>query len=266
MTDWQALYAKRDWDALENWWRKFDPDEREEVDLFRERLRSDVPRIVRQNGTETREDFVHPGDAPEGWRGAAEMLHIGELDAYLDGDPIGASEEWDQLQVAAEKTLRKFLDADEVTMGDLALSRSAHARKALTYIQQLGSESAWMLSEADADEREWISAVIAQAALAAFRAGVHAQAAAGKEIEADAFKEREAQKARKLGGEIKSAQTMPVRDAVVRRMRQLIGDRHTNIGAARKALKEGLGTTVGGNMNYWKRYGGRKRNRISADH
>ncbi|WP_149140709.1 hypothetical protein [Gemmobacter caeruleus] len=92
MTNWQNLYAQRDWDVLDEWWRHY--ADRTDARKLLERLQADVPRCTRQNGMETKQEFVRPDEAPEQWKGAAEILYLGELEALVEGEPRPEPEMW----------------------------------------------------------------------------------------------------------------------------------------------------------------------------
>ena len=186
MTGWRLAYDSRNWDEVENWWRAC--DNRHDLQVLLDQLRWDVPQLSLENGMEKDARHVFPEEAPEEWRGGAEILFLGELEAKAFGDPADEVSQWEDLSANTAAIMQGFLNAQEVTEGYRALSRSAHAETALELLETIEREAAAMCAEIDPDgtnasERSWLMGVIAQAAVAAFTAGVHARAAAGKEIE-----------------------------------------------------------------------------------
>jgi hypothetical protein len=74
------------------------------------------------------------------------------------------------------------------------------------------------------DDRSWLIAVIAQAAVAAFKVGVHARAAVGKEIEEHAVLGRKNLLSAHAGGKARSEAEKAKNRAVVAQMGKLIGE------------------------------------------
>ena len=79
MTGWRLAYDSRNWDEVENWWRAC--DNRHDLQVLLDQLRWDVPQLSLENGMEKDARHVFPEEAPEEWRGGAEILFLGELEA-----------------------------------------------------------------------------------------------------------------------------------------------------------------------------------------
>lgn len=191
MTDWRVFYDARDWTALDNWWRW--EEDRAAVTEFRDRLKADVQKVTYQNGTESQEDIIDPSDASPEWKGAVEILLLGELDAYLDGDPEPVPVEWHMAEIEIRKALESYIASEEVTEGDDRLSRRSHAGMALGALAAIDAATAMMADEIDPDHsdpesRTWLLECFAEIAARGYEAGYHAKAADSKEHEAAALK------------------------------------------------------------------------------
>jgi hypothetical protein len=224
MINWEELFARRDWVALENWWPNC--GDSRQVRAFRDRLRTDVPKIVRENGLERQEDYVHPQEAPDEWKGAAHILLLGELDAAVDGEPEAVPAKWRRSRQEIEQKLQTLLSSDEVTEGDPVLSRKAHAQAAIEYLQESDWTAAAMADEIDPDDREsddqrWLFEVAAELVCVGFYAGMHARAAIGKEIEVHAIRGEKTQKAASEGGRLRRGKTKPATLLVLNAMDEL---------------------------------------------
>jgi hypothetical protein len=79
MTRWGLAYDARDWDQVEKWWRTC--EDPQELQVLLNQLRRDVPRLLLENGIEEDVRHVLPDEAPEEWRGGANILFLGELEA-----------------------------------------------------------------------------------------------------------------------------------------------------------------------------------------
>jgi hypothetical protein len=183
MSDWQRLYEKRDWAALEVWFHH--TEERDQLIAFRDALVRDLPKVGRENGTERRIEPVLAKEAPAEWKGAASILHDGELDAAIDGTPPTAVVLWDQERLRVTDVLERLAGEPEVTSGDATMSRSAHIATALEHLKEFDFAVGFMRSEllrvGDADDdMRWLNEMVAEIALPIFRAGIHAHAADGK--------------------------------------------------------------------------------------
>ena len=262
MSDWRAYYMARNWDALDTWWRHC--DELTQLRAFRDQLRTDLPGKMLFNGMEQRLVDIHPRDAAPDWKGAAEILFLGELEAKIEGEPPTEMEIWYDLRAEVSAVMQAMLGEDkEPTQGDAALSRSAHAKTCLAYFDQLDLETAGMLGELDPqnsnpEDQEWLRAVIAQAALAAFRAGAHAQAANGKVFEAHAVRGKKVHDGAKMSGAGTRSLTAKRAFAVLRSMNQLIAQGHTIRRAAYLTAEKGTGSSGDANSKIYDRRKGAK--------
>ncbi len=262
MKAWELAYQKRQWDVVENWWRSI--DDAQDLKTLLDLLRRDVPRIKIENGMETDERHMHPNEVSEEWRGGAEILYLGELEAKVTGDPPEDLTQWNEVSASTVQMMQEFLAAQEVTEGDRTLSRRAHAEAALELLSVIEREAAAMCAEIDPDgdkpdDRAWLAAVIAQTASAAFKVGVHARAALGKEIEQHAVRGKKNLDSAKAGGKATSASTKAMNTEVLKEMKRLIASGHSVSGAARLARQNGLGTSNEGNRKIYQRHGPKKK-------
>ncbi|WPZ28247.1 hypothetical protein T8A63_11305 [Sulfitobacter sp. OXR-159] len=154
MTDWRDHYKDRDWAKVEEWF--YHSEDKEEVAILRDCLRQDIPRVKRRNGVEEMEEYARPDEVTEEWRGGAEILHLGELDAILDGEPDSALQEWQKARTSLETKLASYTEVNEVTEGALELSRRAHAEQALQMLGDIDQIGSWMRQELNPDERLWL--------------------------------------------------------------------------------------------------------------
>lgn len=260
MIDWRDLYQLRDWIAIENWWRN--TDETAQAKELLEWLQRDVPRVTRQNGFEEKLDSKRPDEAPEEWKGAAKILYMGELEALVEGEPERASEEWQRERDKVVGQLEKFTALEEVTDGDPELSRRSHADKALDFLKQIELGFEWMSHEVDPDEREWLLEVIAHTAHNAFSAGVHAFAAAGKEIEVHALRGQKIARSASAGGKSKNREGKLEREKLLAYMQASIEKDHSVSAAAEHAYNAGLGPSPSANRKRW--YRNRKLNPVQS--
>jgi hypothetical protein len=250
MTGWRQAYDSRNWEEVETWWQAC--DDFHHLQALLDQLRRDVPRLRLENGMEKDARHVFPEEAPEAWRGGAEILFLGELEAKAFGDPADEVFQWEDLSANTAAMMRGFISAQEVTEGYRALSRSAHAEAALELLETIEREAAAMSAEIDPDgtnpsERSWLMGVIGQAAVAAFKAGVHARAAAGKEIEHHAVRGNKVLKGTQSACAATAAANRPKRKALLAEINRLIALGHTKSDAARLASKKGLGTSFEAN-------------------
>jgi hypothetical protein len=258
MTGWRRAYDRRNWDEVENWWQAC--DDLHDLQALLEQLRRDVPQLRLENGMEKDARHVFPEEAPEEWRGGAEILFLGELEAKAFGDPVDEATQWQELSAKTVATMQEFLHAQEVTQGHRALSRSAHAEAALEFLKAIDRESSAMCAEFDPDgkspeDRAWLLAVIAQAALAAFMVGVHARAAVGKEIEQHAVRGQKNLRSAHAGGKVRSEATKAKTNAVVAEITRLKDLGYSKNSAARITFEKGLGTSVAANLKTYHRHG-----------
>lgn len=257
MPDWKADYAARNWASIETWWRHCDDtDELRELLAWLER---DVPKITITDRMEEQQEFIHPKDATEEWRGAAEILQLGELKATVEGDPPSELEQWSETASRTTEVMRGFLadTADQKRTGNSKtrgnpLSRSAHAKEALYFLSLIDRDRKLMCAEIDPDgdtpeDRDWLSAVIAQAALAAFNAGVHAQIAIGKDIEKYALTGKLVQQGAASGGHMRSSAVKHEKDRMRAEMERLISVGYSIRMASQLAKENGHGTSAAAN-------------------
>lgn len=185
--------AALDWNELENWWRdtrRWDDAHKPSLKALLERLRSVVPKAPVENGMERATRYLQPSDPAVLWTGkehlkpAAEILHIGDLEAVVEREPAKASESWSKHREMIAKQLNEYLHSSEPTSGDKSLSRRGHASSALELLSHLDVVEGFARHEmTDETDHGWLTELVAEIALAAFDAGRHVQAAWGKEFE-----------------------------------------------------------------------------------
>lgn len=203
MTDWQRLYEKRDWAGLEVWFHH--TEERDQLLAFRDALTRDLPKVERENGLERRIEPISAKAAPPGWKEAARILHGGELDAAIAGTPPTALALWEQERSRVTEILERLAGEPEVTKGDASMSRRAHIATVMEHLKEFDFALSFMrgellrVGETDDDIR-WLNEMVAEIALPIFRAGIHAHAADGKAMEADAVRGKKVLKSAKEGG------------------------------------------------------------------
>jgi len=258
MTNWEELFARREWVALENWWPHC--EDIGQVRAFRDRIRTDLPKVVRENGMERQEDYVHPQEAPDEWKGAAYILLLGELDATVDGEPEPVPEVWRRSRNEIEQKLKLLMSSDEVTEGDPILSRKAHAQAAIECLQDADWSTAAMADEIDpedskSEDRKWLIEVAAGLVCVGFYAGMHARAALGKEIEMHAVRGEKTLKAASEGGRQRRGKLKPATLLILNTMDELIEKRHSKANAAKLAHEQKrLGSSPGANQKLYRRH------------
>lgn len=251
MTSWQTHYENRNWSEIENWWR--DCDNPLDAAILFEWIKRDVPRIVRQNGVERIEDFVLPSEAPEEWKGAAKILYLGELEAFVEGDAPSAAEEWEKERSSIEDILSDFVEAEEVTKGDAVLSRRSHAARGIELLSEIDLEMSWLMGELDPEDRGWFAEAIAQTSHLAFLAGSHARSALGKDIEEHAIRGAQTRKNASRGGEERRRALQSTKHEIISMMKKLLASGHSVNAAATNAHQAGLGTSAAANRQLWYR-------------
>jgi hypothetical protein len=249
MIDWRKAYKSRDWDSVDNWWRT--SDDRAELLGLLGQLRRDVPKRTLENGVETVEESISSEKAGEGWKGAAEILELGELEAKVAGVPADDAAIWSEQSEGLSAELRNLLAMPEVTEGDAELSRRAHAGRALEALEQIAETIRFRIGMYDQDEREPLCEFAAAIAINALRAGYFARAAESKKMEVDAVRGQKTKSSAKTGGETRARQTKPTKDAVIQKMRVLIEAGHTVSGAADAAHRVGIGSSQDANRKLW---------------
>lgn len=251
MTDWRVHYKTRDWPKIEDWF--YYSEDLKEIATLREWLRRDVPRIARRNGVEETEEYVLPSEAPEEWRGAAEILHLGELDAILDEEPPSALQEWESARAIVDAELGRLIEADEVTEGDPTLSRRGHAEQAMEILDDIDQLSSWMRGELDPEDRSWLDELIAEVAHLAFSAGSHARSALGKDQEDFAVRGKKIREYASKGGKAASQARSSEISSRLRRMKASIDRGFSVSAAAQHTEKDGLGSKEA-NEKLWRRH------------
>lgn len=246
MTDWQRLYEERDWAALEIWFHH--TGERDELIAFRDALLRDVPTVPRENGVERRIDPVSVEAAPAEWKGAATILHEGELEAAIEGTPPTASALWDQERLRVTDILRRLAGEPEVTKGDATMSRKAHIATVMEHLKEfdfaVGVMRSELLRAGEAeDDIRWLMEMVAEIALPIFRAGIHAHAADGKAMEADAVRGKKVYQGAQGSTAVRRQKSAKAREARNALMDELIANGQTAANAARILFKRGLGVS-----------------------
>lgn len=220
---------------------------------LREWLRRDVPRIARCNGVEETEEYVLPSEAPEEWRGAAEILYLGELDAILDKEPPSALQEWQSARAIVETELGRFMEADEVTEGEPTLSRCGHAEQAIETLADIDRLGSWMRGELNPEDRSWLDELVAEVAHLAFSAGSHARSALGKDYERWALRGIKIREYASQGGKAASQASAPEISARLQRMKASIDQGFSVSAAAQHTANNGMGSKVS-NERLWRRH------------
>jgi hypothetical protein len=181
------------WNELENWWE--DPERWDDAQIpalkaLLERLQYLVPIVSIENGIERTTRHLTPHDPAELWAGkeylkpAAKILHLGELEALVDGEPELPSYSWSRHREMITKHLNEYLHSTEPTSGEKSLSRRGHASSALELLSHLDIVEGFARHELTDDaDLKWLAELVAEVAFAAFDAGRHTQAAWGKEFE-----------------------------------------------------------------------------------
>lgn len=254
---WKSWYDARDWVALENWWPRC--EDQKAVAEFRDRLRNDIPKIVRRNGMDAVEEPVSPEMAPEEWKRGAEILELGELDAKVDGGPETASVEWTKTRAIIELEMKKIIQAKTRVEGDPSLSGAAHAKQALDILELFDFEVDRLLPLFDEEEREEFCENACRFMFLGFVSGIRARTALGKEFERDTLRGiKVLQGASSSACQKRDAQERETK-AILDKMRSSIEKGHTIKAAAEHAHQAGLGTSLLANERRWRRHrGGRK--------
>lgn len=213
-----------------------------------------------ENGAESVKAHVHPDRAPPEWKGAAKILRIGELEAYVEGPPPTMLERWAEEQARVRKLMAQYRDDDEVTEGDPSLSRGAHASEVFALFEGIHFVTELMCDQIDPDQgssdRAWLRETLSEVALLAFHAGAHARAADGKVIEGDAVRGAKviagARKSAEMTSALKSGKTAAILAAM---KRQLAEDPTCTVRkAARTVYKQGLGASEEANAKLYHRH------------
>lgn len=250
--EWLGLVRAQNWDALSGRMLSYPPAER--VALL-EALKRIVPTTTEVNGTETQTRHRHPAELGTDLRaGAAKILLLGELEASVRGAPEDAGQNWQMLQVDIRSLMEALVGAPEVTKGAVSLSRRQHARDALDLLDEIERNSqAMILQLDDAEDRCWLTEVLADIAGLALRAGAMAQAAHGKVIECDVVRGAKVITAARQAAERTRQNNSASNRERLKRMEELVESGHSTARAAEIAYREGLGASPEANRKLWQR-------------
>lgn len=261
----EELIADCNWDSVDNWWRECvlnHPDDTVPLRALLTRLREIVPKIIVQNGMEETERYIRQNDDASHWegreklKGAADILELGELEAAAEGHPPEASEIWHDYTTKIKDELRRYVAEPEVTDGEQALSRKAHAQDALEYIEGLDHLIVAMRSELmDEEDRRWFEEAIYEVAYLAFDAGRHTQAAWTKAFERFVPTGRKVQLGQRRAAEVRKRQTQPETISTLAEMDRLITKPGCSVSrAAELAYKNGFGSSHDANRKLYQRH------------
>jgi len=260
---WEDLVAQDSWDDVEIWWRdNYFSEDRNPTALraLLVTLEHIVPKVTVENGTERMERHIRTADSPHRWngyenfRGAAEILELGELAAAVEGDPPKARDAWNEHRAMIEQHMASYLEADEPTAGEEAFSRRTHAKNAIEDLTAIDVLEKWMSSQlGDTLDREWLSEIIAEVTGLAFGAGRHTQAAWAKEFEPFVPTGRKVKEAQREGAAVRKGQTEPTSSDVREAMSDLIDKGHSISRAAAITAEKGLGTSAEANRKLFQR-------------
>lgn len=251
--DWHADYEARNWEAVENWWRR--SDDLAQLSALLTRLKHDVPKRTLHNGVDMYEESLPSKDAPEEWRRAAAILELGELEAKVMGEPPSDPEIWAEQHDSLAAELTAFVDLPEVTEGDPELSRRAHAQRALEALRRVNKAIEFRIGLYESDEQDALREFAADVAINALRAGYFSYAAESKSIQAHAVRGKKILENAATGGRIRAMETNVSTQKILNRMHELITPTHASVSRAAKiAFQEGLGSSAAGNIQQWKRH------------
>lgn len=254
MTDWRILFAEKDWAGIEDIWPHLS---REEQAGLLQALQDHVPKIIVTEGMERLERHVLPKEAEDEWKGAAQILTLGELEAAVEGEPPMAIETWAEISGVAREFLSEAAgepgQQKPGTAGEL--SREEHSRKALELLDAIDTSSSWMLGEIDnAEDAAWLSEVIAEIAAHAFVAGRHMQEAWGKPFEVHALRGLKTINAAAEGAQKRKGHVSAEARAVLKEMQFLINKGHSVSHAADLVKQKGFGSSAAANRKLYQRY------------
>jgi hypothetical protein len=250
--EWQRYYDERDWTAIESWWRS--SEDRTALSELYAQLQRDVPKRTLHNGVEIYEESVKAKEAPAEWRGAAEILEIGELEAKVLGDPLSDPEIWADQVSKLRVELETLAKEPEVTEGDALLSRRAHAERALEAIHMIDETIRFRTLLYKPEEQPQLLEFLANIAINAMRVGYFAKAAETKAIEVDAVRGRKTITSAAVGGRTLAASARPKTEQTLSKMRTLIEEKRLSVSrAAATAFKQGFGSSPEANRKLWGR-------------
>lgn len=228
-------------------------------------MRRDLPEVKRENGLEQRTEPISAEAAPDEWKGAARILHDGELDAAIEGTPPTALALWEQERSRVTEILEHLAGEPEVTDVDASMSRGAHIAMVMEHLRGFDFALSFMrgellrVGETDDDIR-WLNEMVAEIALPVFRAGIHAHAADGKAMEADAVRRKKVLTSAREGGAKRARANAETKETCFAAMQKLIDAGHSIANAARLAHKDGIGVSEGANRRtYYDVLNGRKK-------
>lgn len=254
--NWHDLVAAKDWTDLEDLWRHL--ERADAADVLKE-LRGIVPMVTIENGMERSERRALPKEVAEELRGAAKILMLGELEAYVEGDPPMPTAVWRDHQAAAEAFLEEASANAEVTVGDVELSRKRHCDEAAERFRSLDRTQHLMLGQMDGpDEENWLREVIAEVAIDAYLAGRHVQAAWGKDFEQHAVRGEKVLHGAAQAGDLRRRTVEPSSQKVLDEMERLRDRKHTVSRAADLAFENGFGSSPDANRKLYYRTRRRK--------
>lgn len=219
-------------------------------------LKEEVPTKLLQNGMEAQEVRVRSEELEGRQKQAAEILELGELEAFVEGDPPTAQEACIQLRESVLGAFESRLIEGEITDGDEQLSRAAHLDRMKSHFANLDAQTEWALSQVHEEERRWVREVIAEATIDAFLAGSEARSFYGKNAEKLAVRALNYRNTASLGGKLKGAANKPQREAILAAMAAYRNRGHSLGNAAELTAKQGLGTSKDANKKMWERYRG----------
>lgn len=252
MTDWQKGYEDRNWNAIDNWWRNSD-DQSAKRSLLTQ-LQRDVPKRTFQNGVETAKEFVRTKDAPEAWKGAAEILELGELEADVAGDPLSDVVIWADQCAKLSAELQALSELPEVTKGDFELSRKEHSTRAIEALKAVQEAIEFRVRLYRPAEQESLREFASSVAINAMRAGFFAHLAESKEIEAHAVRGKISLSSASDGGKARAKTTRLLTERILEKIAALVAKGHTRARAADLVYLQGFGKSKGANLQLMKRH------------
>lgn len=255
MAGWKRLFDQRRWDAIENLWPTLSLGDQRTLLAA---LRDGVPKVTVTDGMEQLERHVRPSEAPPEWKGGAQILALGELEAKIEGDPALASSSWSSLRGDAQTYLRETITQCEkqpkAKNAPGELSQEQHCRDSLELLGAIDRVTQRMCAEMDSvADREWLGEIIAEIAEYAFVAGRHMQEAWGKPFEGHAVRGIKTLKSAVEGGEKRKGKLAPDSLKIVAYMQQQIDAGKSQSEAAYRAKAKGLGTSQAANLRLYQR-------------
>ncbi|MFG1383724.1 hypothetical protein [Xanthobacter versatilis] len=155
MAGWKTLVDQRQWNKIEDLWPALSSADQRALLAA---LLEGVPKITVTDGMEQLERHVLPKEAPSEWKGAAQILALGELEAEIEGDPPMASTSWPSLRGDAEAYLRETITQCEkqpkVKNAPGELSQEQHCRDSLALLEAIDGATKRMSAEMDGSGSE----------------------------------------------------------------------------------------------------------------